>query len=93
MKTTFKNVFKFRAECKHDVKVFMELANFDFEILFFQSLKSLEMLGMADVVVRLETNESLEAVKEVFNRIPDSHVMLETIQPAASYTGERVVQS
>jgi len=76
--------YKFRAECLHDVVEFMKNAEFKYEI-------RIEKNSMfPDVVVEIDTNETIETIKTVFNGIPDSHVILETIQPLKTYTGERV---
>lgn len=79
-----KQTYKFRAECIHDVLEFMGKAKFQYDI-------KIERKGMfPDVVVEIATRESIESIVTVFNNIPDTHVIVETIQPKKSYTGDRI---
>lgn len=79
-----KQTYKFRAECIHDVLEFMGKAKFEYDI-------KIERKGMfPDVVVEITTKESIESIVNVFNKIPDTHVAVETIQPKNLYTGDRI---
>lgn len=75
------NIFKFRAECLHDVVALLEdfkptKATIDFEM-------------EVDVVCTLHTVAELDEVITYMRPIPDSHVMIETIKPINEYTGIR----
>lgn len=78
-----KQTYKFRAECIHDVLEFMGKAKFQYNI-------KIERKGLfPDVVVEIATKESMESIVNVFNKIPDTHVIIETIQTKKLYTGDR----
>jgi len=79
-----KQTYKFRAECIHDVLEFMGKAKFEYDIKIER--KSL----FPDVVVEIATKESVDTIKAIFNEIPDTHVIIETIRPKKIYTGERI---
>lgn len=77
------NIFKFRAECLHDVVALLEdfkptKATIDFEM-------------EVDVVCTLHTVAELDEVITYMRPIADSHVMIETIKPINEYTGERLL--
>ena len=78
-----KQTYKFRAECINDVLQFMEKAKFHYDV------KIVRKGVFPDVVVELATKEPLNSITTIFKEIPDSHVVLETIQPKKLYTGER----
>ena len=78
-----KQTYKFRAECINDVLQFMEKAKFHYDV------KIVRKGVFPDVVVELATKEPLNSITTVFKESPDSHVVLETIQPKNLYTGER----
>ena len=76
--------YKFRAECIHDVLEFMKKAKFEYDV-------KIERKGLfPDVVVEVATKESIDSIVSIFKKIPDSHVILETIQTKKLYTGDRV---
>lgn len=79
-----KQTYKFRAECIHDVLEFMGKAKFQYDI------KIERKDFFPDVVVEIATKESIESIVNVFNKIPDTHVVVETIQPKKLYTGDRI---
>lgn len=59
----------------------------------FQYDIKIERNGMfPDVVVEIATKESMESIINVFNKIPDAHVIIETIQPKKLYTGDRITE-
>lgn len=79
-----KQTYKFRAECIHDVLEFMKKAKFEYDV-------KIERKGLfPDVVVEIATKEGIDSIVSIFKKIPDSHVVLETIQPKNLYTGDRV---
>lgn len=79
-----KQTYKFRAECINDVLGFMKKAKFEYDV-------KIERKGLfPDVVVEIATKESIDSIISIFKKIPDSHVILETIQPKKIYTGDRV---
>lgn len=79
-----KQTYKFRAECINDVLEFMKKAKFEYDV-------KIEKKGLfPDVVVEIATKESINSIVSIFKVIPDSHVVLETIQPKRLYTGDRI---
>jgi hypothetical protein len=76
--------YKFRDECEHDVnELRMELGWRCVKIV-----KTVEYY-FPDVVVDLYTTLSLEEIKDEIRKINDGHVMLQTVELAENYTGER----
>jgi hypothetical protein len=75
--------FKFRAECLIDVE------------RFISRLDSLGWLNITmmnqfpDCYVTFYSERRLDELRAIIRDVPDGHVMLQTIQPAALYTGER----
>lgn len=78
-----KKTYKFRAECIHDVLQFMNKAPFQYDI----KIEKKDLFP--DVLVELKTKENIASIVSIFEDIPDSHVILETIQPKKLYTGQR----
>lgn len=74
------NTYSFRAECMHDVEVLtallptMSIEDGDVAI-------SPIVLGLPDVKVEVLTTAPLDTLKRAMGRVPDSHVMLETLRP------------
>ncbi|MCG3175401.1 MAG: hypothetical protein MOGMAGMI_00330 [Candidatus Omnitrophica bacterium] len=79
-----KQTYKFRAECIHDVLEFMKKVKFEYDV------KIKRKGSFPDVIVEIATKESIESIVSIFKKIPDSHVILETIQPKKLYTGDRL---
>lgn len=77
-------LFRFRAECAHDVAEFIKIMPFEFEASILRPGL------MPDVTVSLLTTATLSEIKEAMRAVPDSHVMLETLQLGHLYSGERV---
>jgi hypothetical protein len=50
---------------------------------------TVEPIGIPDVVVTFITDSSLSEIKSKLKKVPDSHVMLETVKPINEYTGDR----
>ena len=42
-----------------------------------------------DVVVTFYSNDTLDEIRDVMRHVVDGHVMWQTVQPVAEYTGER----
>jgi len=57
-------------------------------------LKETDNEDAAQVEIRYITidldNDLIDSIISIFKKIPDSHVILETIQPKKLYTGDRV---
>ena len=49
----------------------------------------MEHVGVPDVEFEFETNLTLDEVIEILKNVPDGHVMYQSVQPIADYTGER----
>lgn len=81
-KNRLTNVFKFRAECKTDGNKVK--AKLDF-IKFEES----QWDGYPDYNVVITTKMKFDEIQAVLRSIEDGQVMLQTIQPIESYTGER----
>ena len=76
--------YKLRAEGLNDI--------FEFTNLLKKSMGkyiiNLET-GPPDVEFEFESSEPIETLMEILSNIPDSHVMMETLQPKSKYTGIR----
>lgn len=81
------NTFKFRAECRIDVARAMQKIYFDSLTMIPLSVAG---LSVPDVEVELSSPDSLEMIIEKLSRIPDGHVMLETVNLKHAYSGERL---
>ena len=76
--------YKMRAECMNDI--------FAFTNRFAQSMNKFAIHGcmhIPDVEFEFESSEPIETLMEILSNIPDSHVMMETLQPKSKYTGIR----
>lgn len=74
--------YKFRAECFTDAWIFINSG-------LVSRYKLEQELSFPDVVVTFSTKKHLTDIVRIMKRIPDPHVMLDTIKPVAEYTGER----
>jgi hypothetical protein len=80
--------FKFRAECLTDVFLFFNYCpEGSVKDIQYNSLDLIE--GYPDVEISLESKLKLSDFRQICSKIEDGHVMLQTIQPIDSYTGER----
>lgn len=77
--------FKMRAEWACDIALFIQRA---FPHLLEFSMTPLAE-GIPDVVFEFTSDLSLYQIGEILDTIPDSHVMLETVQRFELYTGKR----
>jgi hypothetical protein len=76
--------YKLRAEGLNDFLAFLQQG-------MYIKIKSftVEPIGIPDVVVTFITDSSLSEIKSKLKKVPDSHVMLETVKPINEYTGDR----
>ncbi len=75
--------YKFRAECETDVNRLRKRIG-------TKCHRIIKDIGMfPDTEVDLYTTMSLDDVRNEMRKIPDGHVMLQTIALAENYTGER----
>lgn len=82
--------YKFRAECLNDVIEFLlrcptAARASRLEVDVGETLPEKD----SDPVVELETMLTLEEIRSLMGKVEDGHVMYQTVQPVASYTGER----
>ncbi len=76
--------YKMRAEGVNDV--------FEFVRAMGSNIKEYRIIGntiIPDVEFEFETKKSLDFVFNILTDIPDSHVMIETVNPISEYTGVR----
>ena len=90
--------YKFRAECEQDVIEFFSILNpcgvevFEWEvkeIRIFPDAQSPEGHLVPDKWVTFKTASSLDRLRSVVRRVPDGHVMLESLNYENEYTGQR----
>lgn len=88
-----KQTYKLRAECLHDVNVFIEklgrhswgaIESYRVEFLRFDDGKR-----MPDCELEFVSGLTLKTILKLLSKIEDGHVMLETVQTLKKYTGER----
>ncbi len=80
------STFKFRAECINDVDRLKGVLR--------KNGKKIRMTideepPWIDVIIEMETTESLDDIKQAMRGVVDGHVMLQTIAPKDKYTGKR----
>ena len=79
--------YKLRAECPTDTaRLLLTFAEANINVPEFSQVQH---HGHPDVELVFSTVQALDDLYEVIRRLPDSHVMLETIAPFDEYTGER----
>ena len=83
-------VYCFRAECEADIHALLDaLSQFPGEL----QQVTLTPLLLSDTQCEITVQSlSLNAMRGLCRGVEDGHVMLETIQPKALYTGERTMQ-
>jgi len=90
--------YKFRAECRPDVdRLHKVLSAAHIEIIDWHiAPQTLSHKGkqfpIPDVEVSFKTNVPLQTIQHAMRLVPDSHVMIETIQPIGSFSGERIYE-
>ena len=75
-------LYKFRAECEHDVKRFEMLIGIATERIAAESCSP-------DVTATFESTMTLAEIRAALDQIVDGHVMKQTVQPIGEYTGDR----
>jgi hypothetical protein len=80
--------FKFRAECLNDVFLFFNYCP-QGSVKKIECNKTEGIEWAPDVEVSFESKLTLSDFRQICAIIEDCHVMLQTIQPIVSYTGER----
>lgn len=80
----FEYDYKFRAECSYDVDQFVEL--FGDQIINIERHSDPEF---PDVDVEFSSLKDINEVRKIMEKIEDGHVMLESLNYAHDYTGER----
>lgn len=72
-------IYSFRAECMHDVKLFLANSNAKTQI---NALKIIpDQRSSPDVKVEIESNASLAQLLALLDNQEDSHVIYETLRP------------
>lgn len=79
--------YKFRAECENDIETF-KIENFN----RIKELRTIRWKGYPDAEFEFESDLSLDELISILNKIPDGHVMAETVNLKTFYTGERIYQ-
>ncbi|AXK38526.1 hypothetical protein [Crenobacter cavernae] len=81
-------IYSFRAECQADVKRFHQEC---LKVGLITALQAKPDDQFPDVEVELQTDASLEALRNVMRRVVDGHVMLQTLRecPLAENSLER----
>jgi len=84
-------IYKFRAETREDVERLQELLDMSrVERIDVQSIVLQNGAWIPDVVVTITAPAmTLDDLRQAMARVPDGHVMWQTVQPAAKYDGER----
>lgn len=77
-------VYRFRAECQHDVDELRHLLGAKFD-----KITIVNSPPFPDVEVEIEARLSLEELRDVMRRVVDGHVMVQTVARYGEYTGER----
>lgn len=83
-KTKKMTKYKLRAEGMNDVWAFTNK--------HYASMGRYILSGymiIPDVEFEFESSEPIQTIRKILRTIPDSHVMLETLQTKSKYTGER----
>jgi len=88
--------YKLRGECYVDVAQFLEKlidkCNSEIRHHRFETINIFQdpdKCGFPDCDLEFSTTLSLEQIRDLLKLIPDSHVMLQTVELAENYTGER----
>ena len=77
-------VYRFRAECEHDVDVLRAILG-----THVKRIVKLNEAPFPDNEVELHVPLSLEELRDVMRMVEDGHVMVQTVAPRDTYTGER----
>lgn len=76
-------IYRFRAECNHDVEELMKLIG--------KNIMSITRTrgALPDTYVEFSTSLSLAQIRNAMRKVVDGHVMLQTVALKEDYTGER----
>jgi hypothetical protein len=85
--TAVDHVYRFRAECQHDVDELRCLLEAKFKRITITNEPP-----FPDVEVELEIGLSLEELRNEMRRVVDGHVMVQTVARREEYTGNRVYE-
>lgn len=77
--------YKFRAECSEDVDAFKKL----FVGKYSSMNITTPLFPLPDVLVEMESIETLTTIRDTMDRVQDGHVMVESLNYADEYTGDR----
>jgi hypothetical protein len=77
-------VYKFRAECEHDVNELRRILKYN-----FYSLTKIIHPYLPDTIVEIATSLTLQELQTIIREINEGRVMLQTIALKENYTGER----
>jgi hypothetical protein len=83
----YSDQYRFRAECLADVTGFLNNLWPGCRLLWVKINPDLSLPG-CDVVVRIAGTD-LEEIRIALSRVPNGHVMMQTLNHAAEYTGEQ----
>ena len=79
--------YKFRAECEHDVELFYnENKDTIYNLKYIES----DLPFSIDAIATFESRLDLKQIISLMKKLPDTHVMCETVKPINEYTGIRV---
>lgn len=79
-----KNVFRFRAECEHDVDELRRILG-----NHVKKIAKVTESPFPDTDVEIHVDLSLEDLRDAMRKVTDGHVMVQTVAPEDEYTGER----
>ena len=86
MKTTMRT-YKLRAECRVDVdRLALVLAATGYDV---SNWKMTPNPDLPDVTLVFDSSATVEELRAACTHVPDGHVMEQTVEPIALYTGER----
>lgn len=83
------HAYKMRAECAHDVGHFLQAVHVDSLSVVRARFPGEDVAFIPDVDVAFKSTLPLAEIQELLRGIPDGHVMAESVNLAAKYTGER----
>lgn len=78
------SVYRFRAECEHDVDELRRILG-----MRVTKIIKINEPPFPDVTVDVYSKLSLEELRDAMRQVEDGHVMVQTVAPRATYTGER----
>ena len=83
------HAYKMRAECAHDVGKFLQASNIQSLTMHRVKFPGEEVAVIPDVDVSFVSTMALAEIQKCLREITDGHVMAESINFEAEYTGER----